>query len=165
MFLPALTLNGKINELISKIQIQGFEINSFEEDTDNYDYLYTFSNTYTIGKKETDIIVRLTELATQIAEREINERKELLAFNRFDNIKDRVLRAWGILTNCYKINVEESIKLLGEIKIGIALDIIKLKDINVIENLMIDILPYSLTKISNSKISPSGKINFSVLDC
>ena len=49
--------------------------------------------------------------------------------NKIDNIKDRVLRAWGILTNCYKISVEESIKLLGEIKIGVALDIIKLSSL------------------------------------
>jgi len=153
MFLPGLTLNGLIKEVISKIQVQGFEVNVFEDEVENNGYLYTFSNTYTIGKKETEIISRLTDLAMQIAEREVNERKELLAFNRVDNIKDRVLRAWGILTNCYKIGVEESLKLLGEIKIGIALDIIKLKDNKIIKNLMVDILPYSLTKISNSKIS------------
>lgn len=153
MFLPALTLNGSIKELISKIQAQGFEINTFDEDVGSYEYLYTFSNLYTIGKRENEIIVRLTELASQIAEREFIERKDFLSFNKIDNIKDRVLRAWGILTNCYKIGVEEAVKLLGEIKIGIALDIIKIKDNNVIENLMVDIMPYSLTKISNSKIS------------
>ena len=153
MFLPALTINGSIKELISKVQVQGFEVNSLEDDYDNHTYFYTFSNSYTIGKKENEIVVRLTELAIQISEREVKARKELLAFNKIDNITDTVFRAWGILTNCYKIGVEEAVKLLGEIKIGIALDLLKLKDINVIENLMVDIMPYSLTKISDSKIS------------
>ena len=153
MFLPALTNNGAIKDIISKIQMQGFEVNSIDDDNDNHAYFYTFSNFYTIGKKENEIVVRLTELAIQIADREFSARKELLAYNKFDNITDMVLRAWGILTNCYKISVDEAIKLLGQLKIGIALDIIRVKDVNVIENLMIDIQPYSLTKISESKIA------------
>ena len=153
MFLPALTNSGAIKDIISKIQMQGFEVNSIDDDNDNHAYFYTFSNFYTIGKKENEIVVRLTELAIQIADREFSARKELLAYNKFDNITDMVLRAWGILTNCYKISVDEAIKLLGQLKIGIALDIIRVKDVNVIENLMIDIQPYSLTKISESKIA------------
>lgn len=152
MFLPALTQNGAIKDIISKIQVQGFEVNSIDDDCDNHEYLYTFSNYYTIGKKENEIIARLTELAIQIADREFSARRELLSYNKFDSITDMVFRAWGILTNCYKISVDEAIKLLGDLKIGIALDIIKVKGINVIENLMTDILPYSLTKISESKI-------------
>ncbi|MBQ8424686.1 MAG: hypothetical protein IJX17_01535 [Clostridia bacterium] len=153
LFLPALTLSGSIKEILSKIQMKGFEVETSDDDIESCEYLYTFSNYHTIGKKENEIIIRLTELATQIAEREITARKELLSFNKIDEIKDRVFRAWGILTNCYKISVEETIKLLSEIKMGLALDFLKIKDINVIENLMIDVLPYSLTKISNSKIS------------
>lgn len=155
MFLPALSLSGAIKDIISKIQVQGFEVNSINEDEDNHTYFYTFSNFYTIGKKENELVVRLTELAIQIANRELIARKELLSYNKLDNITDMVYRAWGILTNCYKISEEEAIKLLGELKIGIALDLLKVKDVNVIENLMIDIKPYSLTKISESKIAMS----------
>lgn len=155
MFLPALSLSGAIKDIISKIQVQGFEVNSINEDEDNHTYFYTFSNFYTIGKKENELVVRLTELAIQIANRELIARKELLSYNKLDNITDMVYRAWGILTNCYKISEEEAIKLLGELKIGIALDLIKVKDINVIESLIVDIKPYSLTKISESKIAMS----------
>lgn len=155
MFLPALSLSGAIKDIISKIQVQGFEVNSINEDEDNHTYFYTFSNFYTIGKKENELVVGLTELAIQIANRELIARKELLSYNKLDNITDMVYRAWGILTNCYKISEEETIKLLGELKIGIALDLIKVKDINVIESLIVDIKPYSLTKISESKIAMS----------
>ena len=153
MFLPALSINGSIKDIINKIQLQGFEVNSLEETDETQAYYYTFSNSYSIGKKETKLVVELTELAIQISDREIEERKNMLSYNKIDLITDKVFRAWGILTNCYKIGVEEAVQLLGEIKIGIALDIIKVKDINIIESLIMDIMPYSLTKISNSKIS------------
>ena len=42
---------------------------------------------------------------------------------------------------------------LGEIKIGVALDLIRFKDVDFIENLMVDILPYSLTKYSGSTVT------------
>lgn len=153
MFLPALSINGAIKDIINKIEVQGFEVNSLEESDESKAYYYTFSNSYTLGKKETRLVVELTELVLQISSREFTERKNMLAYNKIDQITDKVFRAWGILTNCYKISVEEAIQLLGEIKIGIALDIIKVKDIKIIENLITDIMPYSLTKISNSKIS------------
>lgn len=153
MFLPALSINGAIKDIIKKIEMQGFEVNSPEENDESQAYYYTFSNSYTTGKKEPRLIVELTELVLQLSDREVAERKNMLSFNKIDQITDKVFRAWGILTNCYKITVEEAVQLLGEIKIGIALDIIKVKDIKIIENLITDIMPYSLTKISNSKIS------------
>lgn len=158
MFLPALTLSGEINEIISKASQNGFDTNSFDDDADEPTYYYTLSNINTIGKKENEIIIKLTELAIQISEREITARKKLLAFNKIDDITDIAFRAWGILTNCHKIGVEEAIKLLGELKIGIALDLFRFKDINEIENLKVDILPYSLTKIYQSKI-PTAELD------
>lgn len=152
MFLPALTMSNEINEIISKAKNLGFDTNSVDEDDINPIYYYTFSNINTIGKKENEIIIKLMEFAIQVSEREISARKKLLAFNKIDDITDLVYRAWGILTNCHKIGVEEAIKLLGELKIGMALDIFRFKDIFGIENLKVDILPYSLTKIYQSKI-------------
>lgn len=153
MFLPALTLSGEINDIIMKARSLGFDTNSFDEEHFQPVYYYSFSNINTIGKKENEIIIKLTEFAIQISEMEISARKKLLAFNKIDDITDLAYRAWGILTNCHKIGVEEATKLLGELKIGIALDIFRFKDIYAIENLKVDILPYSLTKIFESKIS------------
>ena len=153
MFLPALTLSGEITEIVLKAKSMGFDTNSFDEDQTEPIYYYNFSNISTIGKKENEIVVKLTEFAIQVSEREISARKKLLAFNKIDDITDLAYRAWGILTNCYKIGVEEATKLLGELKIGIALDLFRFKDIYAVENLKVDILPYSLTKIFESKIS------------
>ncbi len=153
LFLPALTICGKINEVLASVSSQGFSVNSFDDEIDYQAYTFQISNLNTIGKKETEIVVRLTELAIKIAEFEIKARKELLTFKFADDVKDKLYRAWGILTNCYKLSVEEAQKLLGELKMGVALDLLRFKTIDVLDNLMTDILPYSLTKISNSKVA------------
>ena len=57
------------------------------------------------------------------------------------------------MTNCYQISYVEANELLGDLKMGVALDIVRFKEINFIEHLMVDVLPYSLTKISGSKIT------------
>lgn len=156
LFLPALSLNGKIKEIASSLSNQGFDFSSFSNDeVENQSYTYTISNLQTIGKREIDYVVKVTEFAIKICEMEIRARNELLGVAFVDNVKDKIYRAWGILTNCHKIGVVEAEKLLGELKMGVALDLVRFKDVDFIENLMVDILPYSLTKISDSKVTIS----------
>lgn len=155
LFLPALTLSGKIKDIILQLSNQGFEFVFNQGEVDSNAYTYTICNSQTIGRRETDFVVRVTEVALKLCEMEIFARKDLLLPSSIDDIKDKIFRAWGILTNCYKIDVLECEKLLSEIKIGVALDIVRFKDVNFIDNLMIDVLPYSLTKISGSKVTIS----------
>lgn len=152
LFLPALTISGKIKEIISSLSNQGVKLGFADDEIDCEAYTYTVSNNQTIGRKENEYVVGITEIAIKLAEMEVGARTELLSAKNFDNIKDKVQRAWGILTNCYKISVSESKQLLGDIKIGVALDFIRFKEVDFINNLMIDIMPYSLTKISSSKV-------------
>jgi len=154
LFIPALSIMGKIKEVASYVTNQGFEFSSsMENEIETLGYTYTISNVQTIGKKETDFVVKVTELALKICEMEIRARNELLLPPNSDKIKDKVYRAWGILTNCYQISHSETEELLGDLKMGVALDIIRFKEVNFIEHLMVDVLPYSLTKISGCKIT------------
>ena len=154
LFLPALTRSGRLREIISTLSNQGYEFSSVVDDElESHAYTYTISNSLTIGRKETDFIVKVTEFAIKICEMEIKARNDMLSMTVVDDVKDIVQRAWGVLTNCYKINVSETQKLLGELKMGVALDLIRFKEVDFIENLMVDILPYSLTKYSGSTVT------------
>ena len=156
LFLPALSIAGRIKEIISSLSNQGYEVSTIVDDElESHAYTYTISNSQTIGRKETDYVVKVTELAIKLCDMEIRARNELLSAINVDGVKDKIYRAWGVLTNCYKINVSEAEQLLGELKMGVALDLIRFKDVNFLENLMVDILPYSLTKISGSTITIS----------
>ena len=160
LFLPALTITGKIKEIISNLSNQGIKLGFADDGIDLEAYTYTLSNAQTIGRRENEYVVGITEIAIKISEMEIRARNELLSAANFDNIKDKVQRAWGILTNCYKINVAESKMFLGDIKIGVALDLFRFKEVDLIDNLMIDVMPYSLTKISGSKVTDSDLDKF-----
>lgn len=153
LFLPALSLLGRMREVVTSFSNQGISVTDYNEDLNSQAYTFVVSNTETIGKRETDYVVRVTEAAIKISELEIQARTELMSAHRIDDVKDRVYRAWGVLTNCYKINVEETEKFLGELKMGVALDIIRFKEVDFIDKLMVDTLPYSLTKISGGKVT------------
>lgn len=154
LFLPGLKITGKLKNIQSEIESQGYDI-LFASDGQfkNNEYMFTVSNKQTIGKRESDYVIKITELAIRICEMEILARNELLSKTYIDDIKDMVFRAWGIATNCYKISETEAQKFLTELKIGVALDFIRFKEANSIDNLIVDVMPYSLTKISEMKIS------------
>ena len=154
MFLPALTLSGKIKEISLMLANQGLELSSIEDDEiSGKTYSYFLKNVQTLGKRETEYVVKVTEFALKIADMEVRARTELLSVLKIDEVKDKVYRAWGILTNCYKINTLEASSYLGELKMGVALDLVRFKEVGFIDNLMVDIMPYSLTKISGSKVT------------
>ncbi len=156
LFLPALTIQNKIKDIATFLASQGIEFGlNADENMQSQAYYYTLTNAGTIGKRENEYLMLITDVAIKISEMEIRARTELLSFKYIDDVKDKVSRAWGILTNCYKISVEEAEKLIGELKMGVALDQVRFKEVNFLDNLLIDVLPYSLTKISESSVADS----------
>lgn len=156
LFLPGLRITNKINNVQAEINSQGFDVQiSGDSIVKDNEYLFMVSNSQTIGKRESDYIIKITEMVIRICEMEIQARNELLSKNYLDDVKDRVFRAWGIATNCYKISSNEAQRILTELKIGVALDFIRFKEARCLDDLIEDVMPYSLTKISEMKIFAS----------
>ena len=156
LFLPGLSLTNKIKNVQAEINSQGFDIQiSSDSVLKDNEYLFAISNNQTIGRRETDYVIKITEMVIRICEMEIFARNELLSKNYIDDVKDKVFRAWGVITNCYKISSSEAQKLLTELKIGVALDFMRFKEVGCLDNLIEDVMPYSLTKISEMKILAS----------
>lgn len=156
LFLPGLSITGKLKNLQHELITDGLGI-SFTQDSlsNGTGYIFEIVNNTTIGQRESDYVIKITELAIRICEMEINARNELLSKAYVDDVKDKVFRAWGIATNCYKISEIEARNVLSELKMGVALDFIRFKEPACIDNMLADVMPYSLTKISEMKISAS----------
>ena len=156
LFLPGLSITGKLKNIQQEILSQNLGI-SFTQETSSVGcgYIFDIFNQFTIGQRESDYVIKITELAIRICELEISARNELLSKTYVDDVKDKVFRAWGVATNCYKISELEARNILSELKMGVALDFIRFKEPACIDNLLSDVLPYSLTKISEMKISAS----------
>ena len=112
-------------------------------------YLYQISNERTLGKTEREYIAQIGSVTTQICAMEIEARKQLL-LSRGSEVKDIVGRAFGILTNCYLLPVEEFMRLAGEIKMGISLNIIRMKDNYIVDKLLANCTPFTLCKIAGN---------------
>lgn len=146
LFLPALTLNKHMNDLVHSVNKLRLTVRGhYGEGTEASGYMYQISNQITLGPDEKEIIRSVNEAISVISIREHEERQKLLESN-YSEHRDRIARAWGILTNAYKISSEEFVSYMSDVKLGAGLGLIKLKDAAVLNELMILAQPANLTK-------------------
>ena len=155
LFLPALTLLGKMDNITSNLKKNGFTVRgAYGEVTDSLGYMYQISNERTLGKTEQEYINQLKAIVVQICDMEVDARKQLIV-TREAEVKDTVFRAFGILTNCYILKIEEFMRLAGEIKMGISLNLIRMKDNHIIDKLFNTCAPYSLCAAAGGMVKTS----------
>lgn len=151
MFLPALTISNKIQDVISMLKNQGLTVRGvFGEGSEALSYIYQISNARSLGVQEKEIIQKVTECAIKVANMELAERDVLVREKQFE-LKDRVFRAYGILTNAFLLSAGEFMKYIGEVKMGVCLGFLKLSDNALLDRLLFDALPSSLTKIAKQE--------------
>ena len=147
-FLPAITLSGEMNNVINQLSNRGICVRGVYGESSGFDgFMYQISNSRSLGSTEKEIIASVKEAVLKLCEIENKERMKLKA-NRETEITDRVLRAYGIMTNCYTLSSDEVYKFCGEIKMGIALGILRLKDNGICDKLFIETLHHNLSKTS-----------------
>lgn len=157
LFLPALTLTNKMNNIIDNLKKNGMTVRgAYGEATDYLGYLYQVSNERTLGKNDQEYISQINRIVTQICDLEVEARKQLLIAREAEVI-DIVNRAYGVLTNCYLLSCEEFMKLAGEIKMGIALNLVRMKDNFIVDKLLASCTPYSLIKLSGNNITSANE--------
>lgn len=122
--LPALSLTGNIRKVLEVVDKFGMNIRGlYGEGTKTLGNIYQISNKQTLGINEENTIKNLKVITDKVIEQERLAR-HILAKNSLE-LEDRVYRAYGMFSNCKKISSEECSKLLSEIRLGVALGIIK----------------------------------------
>ncbi len=144
MFLPALTIAGSIDDIIATISKMGIVLRgSRGEGSKASEFMYQLSNEITLGKTEDEIITMVENAVLKLVDLETNARKELLEKN-YDMLVDKCHRAYGILSNSYIMSTDEAQKLLSDIKLGLALGLIKIKNADSIDDICDSIKPYHI---------------------
>ena len=124
LFLPALTTTNNIPSLIEQINKLGFTVRGMNGEGSKMEgFLYQVSNSYTLGLSEEEILNKVDAVVKKIEKLELEQRKNILEQNT-DELKDKLNRAYGILTNAYMIDTAECVKLLSEVKYGLDLGLI-----------------------------------------
>jgi len=144
MFLPALTLTNQISDITEKLHGERITVRGvYGEGSDAGGYMYQISNQACLGMSEQSIIENVEEISIQIAKMELEMQQKLLASDP-DEITDQVYRSWGVLTNALLLNTSEAVDHIAMLKLGACLDIIRLKNNRVLDDLFFIIQPATL---------------------
>lgn len=157
LFLPALTITNNMSDIITTVGKLGICVRgAYGEGSDARGYLYQVSNQISLGKTEKEIIQLVESTVLKICDLEEKSRKNLLAANEIA-LRDDTLRSYGILTNCYSITSAEAIELLSKIKLGMGLQLINLKEPQIIDELLEQISPVKLKKLNNKNFNHENR--------
>ena len=127
LFLPAIDLCGKIDELVSRAKENGLTIRGiYGEGSRALGYFYQISNQGSLGLSEDEIIDKVSDFIYSVCNLEEELRQSLIE-NEFAKFKDQALRSYGILCNCYSLEEEEMFEHLANIKLGQALGFLDIK--------------------------------------
>lgn len=142
LHLPLLERKGLLHTFSDSLGKVGFTVRGlYGEGTSSKASVCQVSNQITLGITERNAIDNLKEITGQLIERERNERKNF----DVNDMEDTVFRAYGILKYQRKIGSEEMMKLLSDLKLGTALDIINI-DKSLPFRLFVELQPNMLEK-------------------
>ena len=122
--LPGLKLTENIGKVFHAISNFGINIRGiYGENSKSIGDLFQISNEQSLGISEKEIIKNLKVIVEKIINQERSARK-LLGKNAID-LEDKVYRSYGLLANCRKIGLNETLELLSDVKLGVDLGILK----------------------------------------
>ena len=148
MFLPGIARNGELKKLLPEIKAAGMTVRgAFGEGTSSEGYLYQVSNERTLGLSETDILNAMTKITMSLADQELIAREKMLKEDG-DDLEDRCLRSYGILTNCAILSQDEFLTRMTDVRLGIAFGFLEALDLNGFDEFLNDMRPAAF-RLSN----------------
>lgn len=128
MFLPGLAISGELKKYLPVLKAGGLTVRgSFGEGTGAEGYTYQVSNERTLGLSERDILSDMTRTTMNLCDRELRAREKLLETAETE-FRDRCLRAYGVLTHCAILGLQEFLDKLADVRLGMALGFFEVKD-------------------------------------
>ena len=152
MFLPALTMANQIGGIASQLSKIGLTIRGmYGEGSESRGFLYQISNQVTLGVSEEETIRKLSEIVAQISNRE-RKLRATLKEERFDALKDKVLRAEGTLRYAHMLSSSETTELFSLVRLGVAMGIIEDVEYAVLSRILVETAPATLTLTSEKEL-------------
>lgn len=143
MFLPGLARNKTLEELLPSLKSNGLTVRGgFGEGTAADGYSYQISNERTLGYSETDILSHMNEVTLNLADLEIRAREKMLKEDEL-LYRDKALRAYGELTNCAVLPVDELAEKIVSVRLGVALGFFKVESMDAFSDFIANMRPYS----------------------
>lgn len=158
LFLPALQLGGLMPELIRTVTRLGLTVRgAYGEGSSAEGYVYQVSNEVTLGVSEEFILSEVESVVRKIVAMEASERQQLKASPSSIALKDKCLRAYGVLSYCALLSDAELDALTTDIKLGACLGYLNVEDISAIDELTLRMKPSNLNVLAGRKLAPQER--------
>ena len=157
MFLPGLVWSGELKRLLSTLKASGLTVRgSFGEGTGAEGYVYQVSNERTLGVSEGEILREVTRTTMRLCDSEIRAREKMLETAETE-IRDRCLRAYGVLSNCAILGLQEFLDKIADVKLGVALGFFEMKDKKKFDEFLDDMRPMTFRE-NNGLVGESEEL-------
>ena len=152
LFLPALVRYDKMRSVAAELKKIGLTVRgAFGEGSGSEGYMYQISNEVTLGMSELKILEKVENAVAVVAAKEFLYREQLEKELGLDLV-DSILRAYGVLSSCMKLSGQEFMKLMTEVKLGVALGILE-GDMGLLDSLIVDLRPANINKLNGAALS------------
>jgi protein arginine kinase len=153
LHLIGLKITNQLGGVFNAISKLGLTVRGlYGEGTEAIGDLFQISNQITLGQSEEEIINNLVSMTRQILTQEQSSRQALYRERR-EVIEDRVYRAYGILKHARILTLEEAMRKLSDLRLGIELKVILGVQDKLLNELMVKIRPAFLTKTAGRELS------------
>lgn len=151
--LPGLVMTQQIGGVLTAISQVGLVVRGlYGEGSEATGNLYQISNQITLGPSEEEILQNLGAVIRQLVEKERAARQALLKSNPLA-LEDRICRSYGILTNARLLSSQEAMRLLSDVRLGHALNIVPKVTNRVQNELLVLIQPAMMQRVANEKMT------------
>ncbi|MGE5554057.1 MAG: protein arginine kinase [Betaproteobacteria bacterium] len=151
--LPALALTNQLPRVVGAAAKLGLVVRGlFGEGTAAAGNIFQVSNQVTLGHSEEDIVRHLTAVTRQVIEQERAARQALLEQAQLQ-VDDRVHRAYGILSNARRLDTQEALQLLSDVRLGVDAGLIKKLELRTVNALCVAIRPAILQLIVGRELA------------
>ncbi|HIV85919.1 MAG TPA: protein arginine kinase [Candidatus Monoglobus merdigallinarum] len=148
--LPGYVLTNKFSELAGSLSKLGLTVRGiYGEGSKGLGNIFQISNQMTLGMSEEDIASRLKQIIKEVIANE-RELRSLLYKNDKYRVEDRVMRSLGTLKYAVAVSTDEAMKRLSDIRLGVALGIIKDVKYETLNEITYSILPANIIKNYNT---------------
>ena len=144
MHLPGLVLMGEMEPIMNGLSKIGLTVRGrWGEGTAALGHMFQVSNQLTLGMSETRIVMDLEEIVKEVAGHEQNAR-ERVKRERTLFAEDLAARAEGLLTTARLMTAQEALERLSELRLGIALGLVKRIGMPQVDQLLLEVQPAHL---------------------
>ena len=153
LHLPALALVQELERVQRAAKELHLAIRGFHgEGTEALGDFYQVSNQTTLGRSEHDIVEEFAGgIVPRFVEYERGARRVLLERDPA-SLDDRVHRALGILRACRLLSLDESIKYLSRVRLGVALGRIGGVPLELVNRLLLEVQPAHLVRATGCEL-------------